>query len=337
MTSRRARFLSAVGINLAAAIVAVLAFDVWRRNQPTSDAGTHLEGSINESSIEPADDLGYILRPGRRLTARLMAGQEILYDVVYTIGPDGFRVTPPLSGSPGSCVVLFGDSNTFGIGVNDDETHTAHLVRLGEGRIAAYNFGVAGYGPHQMLAGLQSGRFERILSCTPTHTVYFFIPHQISRVAGRVKWDTHGPRYRLDAAGRAVADGNFDSPGFTAPTSDLDEGVLGWRRLFGVRVTGTPEETDLTAAVLVESAREMRRIAPATTFHVLFWDIYNDARLDAIERSLKAAGITVHPLDAIIPGYRVRAADYILRDRHPNPRAHRRIADYIALAILGPG
>jgi len=133
-----------------------------------------------------------------------------------------------------------------------------------------------------MLAGLQSGRFARALACAPTHAVYYFIPEQVARIAGRASWDTHGPRFALENDGPVRA-GNFDTPGLPRPaTPDLDEGILGWRRLLGVVAMGTPAEADLTAAVLVEAARELERLAPGAKLHVLFW---TEARTPMMEGS----------------------------------------------------
>lgn len=334
---RRGRRLFLV-INLAAVAIGVLAFLLYRSLLPAPGSDTRLEGAITRlDSYDLFDDVGYLLKPDQRVTARLVAPGKTIYDVTYGIGPDGFRVMPANPEHPDACVVLFGDSNTFGIGVRDDQTYAWQLAERAKGRIAVYNFGIGGSGPHHMLAGLQSGRFQRSLPCTPTHVIYFFIVEHIGRVTGRLApWDPHGPRYRLGADGRPVRDGNFDTRPHD-PLPDLDEGLLDWRRLvYGVDRYGTRGEAELTAALMIESAREIWRLAPKARFHVLFWTLVDDKRLDEIAKDLTAAGIVVDPVQRVIPDYRDHPLRYIIGrdDGHPNPMTHIKIADYILTQIV---
>lgn len=332
----------AVAVNAAAVVAGVLAFLLWQHFKPVP-ATTRLEGTIIDGGIDrPTDDVGYISDANMRVTARRMVGNRALYDVIYTIGPDQLRVVPPaVNGSgaaPTSCLLLFGDSFTFGEGVNDDETYAAQVVSQSGGRVAAHAFGLSGWGPHQMLAGLQSGRFPRAITCRPTDAVYLFIPDHIRRVAGRAPWDVHGPRFRLGPDGRPVRDGNFDSGGAPLPVPDLDEGLLGWRRLVGIRALGSPEEVQLTAALIIESARELKRLYPGIVFHVFDWDADDTVRSADVMHRLAAAGLVLHPLEAIIPDYVEHLDRYLIDpvlDGHPNPAAHKLIAAYILHEIVG--
>lgn len=333
--SGRWLFLS---VNLGAVVAGALGFVLWQALRPAPGSDTHLEGAITRlDSYDLFDDVGYLPKPDQRVTARLVAPTRTIYDVTYGIGPDGFRIMPPPPADPADCVVLFGDSNTFGIGVADQQTYAWQLAERDRQHLAVYNFGIGGSGPHQMLAGLQSGRFQKSLHCTPTYVSYFFIVEHIGRVTGRLApWDPHGPRYRLGADGHAVRDGNFDTRP-PAPMPDLDEGLLGWRRLlYGIDRFGTRDEAVLTAAILVDSAHEIARIAPKAPFHVMFWTMEDDKRLDEIARTLTAAGIVVDPVRRVVPGYRDHQLRYVIGrdDGHPNPMTHRRIADFLAHEIV---
>ena len=76
----------------------------------------------------------------------------------YTIGPNGLRVSPPYEEvADVPCALFFGGSFTFGTGVEDDEALPYVAGILSEGKYRVYNFGYRGYGPHQMLAALESG------------------------------------------------------------------------------------------------------------------------------------------------------------------------------------
>ena len=332
------RWLLPVAVNAGAVILAVGAFALWKGLQPAPQA-PRLEGTITQGFNQTVDDIGYIPAASKRVTARRVLDGKVIYDVAYTTGPNGFRVVPKASDRPDACVLLFGDSFTFGEGVNDGETFAAQIVTQSQGRVAAVNFGFSGYGPHQFLAGLQSGRFQKDATCTPTDAVYLLIMDHVGRAVGRTIWDKHGPRYRLAPDGKPLRDGNFDSLGAPPPPPEPDEGLLGWRRwLLGASNTGTPEEARLSAALLIEGARALKQAWPNIRFHLIDWDAYDNVRLNEMVHDLKAARIDVRPLSAILPDYLDHLDRYQIApgiEGHPNPAAHKRIAAYILHEIVG--
>jgi hypothetical protein len=162
----------------------------------------------------------------------------------------------------------------------------------------------------------------------------------VGRAVGRSPWDKHGPRYRLAPDGTPVRDGNFDSPG--PPVSldpDLDEGFLGWRRmLLGKSNMGTPEEAKLTTALMLAGDKELRRAWPGIRFHLIAWNPYDESRFNEVLAKLKAAGIDIRPLSAVIPDYLDHLDRYVIDrtyENHPNVEAHRLIAAYILHEIVG--
>jgi hypothetical protein len=106
---------------------------------------------------------------------------------------------------------------TFGEGVQDDETLPWHVGSLTGGRYATRNLSYHGWGPHQMLAALQSGRAERAARCEVTQVIYMAYYSHALRVAGRIPWDRHGPRYVLDDSGHAVRAGYFSDDPLRGP------------------------------------------------------------------------------------------------------------------------
>ena len=198
---------------LGAAFVAVGIFEGYLGHQERAGDGTTMEGTITAGFNQPDDVLGYVPDKASRVTARKLYDNKVLYDVAYSIGADGLRVRPgPKDLAPASSVVFLGDSITFGEGVNDDETFPYLVGRAGADRFVAYNFAFSGYGPHQMLTILQSGLIDSRNVPRPAQFIYLAIVEHVARVAGLVGWDRHGPRFRLDAAGIPVRDGNFDTP-----------------------------------------------------------------------------------------------------------------------------
>lgn len=71
------------------------------------------------------------------------------YDAKYTINESGFRGISTASGD--SIYAVVGDSFSFGLGVNDDETFTALLNRNSETVNSFKNFSVPGYSTDQQL------------------------------------------------------------------------------------------------------------------------------------------------------------------------------------------
>jgi hypothetical protein len=246
-------------------------------------------------------------------------------------------------------VVFFGDSYTFGEGVNDDETFPYQVGLKTGGHYAIYNFAYSGYGPHQMLAALQDGRVERVVRCTPTHFIFFTSDFHIGRSAGLTPWDTHGPRFAIGADGKLFRNGNFDTEararrGFALPefvAAALDRSYA-WQRVFGrERVPSAGDFQNYFAiylAIIRESERLTRERFPGSKFHVLLWDAsdYPD-RIATIEQDLRAAGIAFHELSPLAPDYRTNRLKYIIgpHEGHPNAWAHQLLADFVAERILG--
>jgi hypothetical protein len=316
----------AVIANLGAAVVAALAFGVWQRFQsPQSDP------SKVECFYQLADDVGFIPKANVRMTACADGGRRT-YDVSYTIGSDHFRVVPAAAENPDACVLLFGDSFTFGDGVKDDETYPAQIVKQSARRVAAQNFAISGWGPHQFLAGLQSGRFQRAVRCSPTDAVFLMVPSLIWRASGVTNpWDSAGPRYRLGADGRPIRDGALGDPD-----------PYNWRRWIGINPVSKGQASSLATGVIAEAMSELRHLYPGIRTHLISYRVaswgdtgFSSEELASFEYDLQQAGVMPLPLEAIIPRYRFALRDYVLdqTDYHPNARAHRLIAEFILREI----
>ena len=88
-----------------------------------------------------------------------------IYKAEYTIDSNLLRET--LSAETGPTIAFFGDSFTFGEGVNDAETLPQAFADLLGRRERVLNLGFSGYGPHQFLAELQTGRFDGVIGAQP--------------------------------------------------------------------------------------------------------------------------------------------------------------------------
>jgi len=327
-------------IQLAAVICAIGLFEGYLLilARPVDD-GTRIEGSAAEGFTDADDQLGYVPHRNVRVTARKFYKSDLIYDVTYTIGANGLRITPPAPHANRGCVLFFGDSITFGEGVNDDENFPYRVGLQTAGDFAVHNFGFSGYGPHQMLAKLQVKR-ETSIGCLPTHFIYFCIPEHVERVAGLAFWDKHGPRFRLMSNGTVTRDGNFDTaPAFFPFWTALTDNFQAWQRLFGRNRSAKSADLDLLIAIIAEAARVTRKRYPESRFHMILWDGSDNDRVNAIERGSTAAGVMVHRLTRAIPDFRANHMNYVLseHDLHPNARQHELLARYIAQSILRAG
>ena len=107
--------------------------------------------SYSDSYFRVVDGLGYQSSPGRWSVSSTLPDGEIVYDVVYTIGPDGFRRSAASGDAP---ISVFGGSFTFGEGLADNETLPYFLSDLTGKEVK--NYGIHGYGLHQALYLLQN-------------------------------------------------------------------------------------------------------------------------------------------------------------------------------------
>jgi len=105
----------------------------------------------------PDPTLGWRLNPSWRGTH---AHHD--FDARYSINAGGFRGLDARNRSPAARnIALVGDSFTFGIGVNDDETFASLLNRSQPGSRRFYNFSVPGYSTDQEVLLAEQQVFAR--------------------------------------------------------------------------------------------------------------------------------------------------------------------------------
>jgi hypothetical protein len=115
---------------------------------------------------------GYRPSEGEYSFRKISEDDEIIYDVSYTIGSDGYRSDVP---STNYDIFIYGGSFTFGEGLNDNETLSYFLQK--EHGFTSKNLGIHGYGLHQALYNIQHGKTFKsigglnILLTTPLHAL----------------------------------------------------------------------------------------------------------------------------------------------------------------------
>jgi hypothetical protein len=320
----------AVWFNLGFVFLVPGIFELWlgrdldrRRSDPSASA-----------RLIRDEVFGYRLPSGVSVPDRFFMDDQLVFDVVYTIEPNGLRLAPPVTPGPDSrCVVFFGGSFSFGMGLSDAQTSPYLTGLFSGGRHRIYNVSTNGWGPHQMLAGLETGHVASLLECTPTHVIYHSVHDHVRRVAG-APHDSHGPRFVLDEAGGVRRAGHFDDDG--APFA------LRWPRLGRSHLLrrwiesfdAEPRDYELFHRVVAASRDYVERSWPGAEFHVLLW---NKAwKNDPVYwEGLERRGIRVHPISEILPNYPEDRESYgIPNDGHPNRLANGHIAGYVVREVL---
>jgi len=295
--TRRKPVLTAMLITAASTCVAMALFEVYRGTDVAPPANLiRYEGTINGAPLAfdkfmiPDDTLGFVPKPRSKVAVLKFFQGSLVYDVVYTIDPGSLRVSPSYDfGNAKGCVLFFGDSFTFGEGVNDDQNYPFLVGLKTGGNYTIYNFAFNGYGPHQMLADLTSGRVADRIHCTPTHVILLCLTNHIERVVGLALWDRHGPRFRIAKDGSVHLEGHFDDPfrlgTWTLPvwvTHTLERSSA-WRKLFGSERRTTSADLDLLIAIINSSKEAALERYPGAQFDVIVWDGWDVERARAIE------------------------------------------------------
>lgn len=353
---RTASGMRVVWINLAAIIgaFALCELALWLgmpRNAYRLQAGTVMAGGFARPGyfVEmPVPGIGYRPRPGGRASSIRSVDGRLAYSVVYSVDGDGLRVMPPPGPeAPRACILMFGDSLTWGEGVEDDQTTAYRLAVLSHGRVVARNFAFTGYSAHQMLWQVESGDVAAKARCDPrlpVLAIYQTLPNNVARVAGLRGWDDYGPRYRL------IEDRLFYAGGFDAGLSILDDRLYLPGRLAAVlsrsvvfsRIWGRDRPTDRFdlrrfCVVVRAAADRLHRIYPRLAFVTIVWPDFNDPeelrarKVADMVAGLRAQGVHGLTIDALRPGFDTAPLPFLIAgDGHPNALMH----DMLARALL---
>jgi hypothetical protein len=242
-------------------------------------------------------------------------------------------------------VAFFGCSFTYGEGVADHEALPHQVGRRTDYRWRSLNLAYHGYGAHQMLWLLDHGRLEELAGADDVrHVVYGMIPEHVMRVAGRVPWGKHAPRYVLDRNGVPRLQGRFEDtetpPSAPARWLSAQVGKSALYRLIDtIAAMSDAEDLRLFTAVVRQSRDTVAQKYPEAQFHVLMWPVPGGLAVEFIERRIRQAlerdGVVVHTLRQHMPAIdQDPARYYIPYDLHPSAEAHSFAARYVVESIL---
>lgn len=261
-------FITIISLSVTLAIVemglgylpGLLAKKVERASQARS---TYFDSNqqYNTPAYWQLTEFGSQPRPGEFRARKLASDGELIYDVNYSIGADGFRLTPQFEGKPKRSFNFLGDSFTFGEGVQDQET-MAYFVgeesRKSGKQITVKNFGMSGGGIHQALAILQS----KVPVDAHTHFI-LTAPWHASRAACADFFTLGSPKYVLGTSGEVIRDGYCRSFAWVEHSPKAVRGLITSSNIFKLLqdslfvISDQDKQIELYLGILRSAAKEI--------------------------------------------------------------------------------
>jgi hypothetical protein len=264
-----------------------------------------------------------------------MADGDVIYDVKYSFDDLYRRIVP---GQPekdaDKFVVFFGGSQTFGEGLNDEQTIPA-LAQQAAPSYRVYNYAYRGYGPHQMLRMIETNELKDQLKETNGIAFYQYFHFHVPRAVGSmgyISWAGAGaPYYRLNGEQELEYGGSF-------ATGRWPESLLYWvlgksaiLKYYRVDLpTKKPQHSDLVCLILKKSKDEFIDQFPGSRFVVIIG--MNNVADDPVEQCLRSRGIEyVDMRDKYDPNAELTYRN----DGHFTPKGARLTVDSLLTEIIG--
>ncbi|MGH6811184.1 MAG: SGNH/GDSL hydrolase family protein [Methylocella sp.] len=252
----------------------------------------------------------------------------VIYLADYTIDANLLRQTT--SSENGPAIVFFGDSFTFGLGVNDAETMPQRFADLLDRKQRVLNIAFSGYGPQQFLRELETGRFDPLIGARPRLFVFMTFAEHAKRTACKYFWVLRGPRYALEN-GRVALKGACDD-GLSGRAREWLEDMASYRLFIQPYLQkSTHEDVELYIRILLAAvtlAKEKYGVATLIPYITapgyLVGTGFSD---DEIVRRLRDGGAVV--VDVSLVEDESTGALTFKGDGHPTPLANRLRASII--------
>lgn len=202
--------IKTVLINLLIVFVIILGFEFYfkKSQEPIKDR-------VSVDYIQTDKQLGHVPRANTEVrVTQIHDKNEVLYDVTYHFDQFGRRRTPTEEENHSRFMIFLGDSNTFGQGLNDDQTYP-YFVGQAFPHYKVYNYAFTGYGPNNVMALVDSGRLLQEVKESAGIVIYPFAAYMADRLVGTVQffgW-AHGdyPYYELNESNQLQRNGHFAS------------------------------------------------------------------------------------------------------------------------------
>jgi hypothetical protein len=298
------------------------------------------EGGYMRDFFQPSVLLGYKPRPNAQVDSIKKQGDNVIYDVIYSIDAYSRRITPADNLEQRDRFILFfGDSFVFGEGVNDDETLPFYVSQMAP-RYKVYNYGFSGYGPQEMLAKLQSDDLAHEVTETQGLLVYVFIDAHVERAIGSMyvynSWGEQMPYYTLNWQGELVRQGNFTTgrPLLSGLFWFLGQSEIAKYYRVNIPAKLTSSHYGLTARIIAEARNTFQAKYNHDDFYVVIYSDEGDYFEDMLPY-FEQFGLKILNYDERL---KLNSDEglAIAGDGHPTGKAHRIVAGWI-VTDLGIG
>lgn len=302
---------------------------------PPPPPPVHHEGDYTQDFFRPDDLLGYTVKPDAQITSIKKAGDDIIYDVTYTLDAHHRRLTPVDNpAARDKFLLFFGDSFTFGEGVADDETLPFYVAQQAT-TYQPYNYGLSGYGPQQMLAKLQSDTLPQEVNEATGAAIYIFIDAHVERAIGSMyvynAWGDQMPFYTTTWGGDLVRRGNFKTgrPLVSALYELLAQSEIA--RYYQLNIPGTlrPAHYQQAARIIIAARDTFQQTYQSDQFYVVIYPDEGDYFEDIIPY-FEAANLNILNYDEFMkldPDQGLSIAG----DGHPTGKANQIVAEKIVV------
>jgi hypothetical protein len=285
------------------------------QNAPKIEGPTH--------SMMFDKDLGYKPKPDTTHTGTRTKDGQVIYSIKYSTDTNSLRITPIDTTKPRTKYVQFyGCSMTFGEGVQSNETLPYYFAKF-DSTFRPYNFAYSGYGPHQMLARLETENVKKIVKENTGIAFYIYINDHVNRVLGTLtNFGYNGgevPYYyevnnQLKHNGLIKDARKFRSWIFRQL---LKSNIL---KLFkiGYPFKITEKDYELTAEVMAQASRDYKKQFGNDNFYVIIYPTTVDSSL--IINLLKQKGVKILDYSKLFNPLEKKYA--IPYDEHPTALAN---------------
>ena len=240
----------------------------------------------------PQPDIGWgPQHPGRFHAEKTDPKSGIpIYSVDYTIDSNLLRETH--SAETGPTIVFFGDSFTFGLGLNDAETLPQVFADLLGRKQRVLNLGFSAYGPQEFLAELQTGRFDGVIGAQPRLFIFMTMPEHAERTACKPFWVRWGPRYALENGRVALKGACYD--GLSLWVREWLEDMASYRLFIELyRNKISQDDVDLYIRILVAAVNLAQDTASRLSFLISRGLSISRERVSAMTQSSRGCGTAV--------------------------------------------
>jgi hypothetical protein len=285
------------------------------QNAPKIEGPTH--------SMMSDKDLGYKPKPNTTHTGTRTKDGQIIYSITYSTDANSLRITPIDSIKPRTKYAQFyGCSMTFGEGVRNNETLPYYFAKF-DSTYRPYNFAYSGYGPHQMLARLETENVKKIVKENTGIAFYIYINDHVNRVLGTLtNFSYNGGEvpYYHEVNHQLKHDGLIkDTRKFrTWVFRQLSKSNILKLFKIGYPFKITNENYELTAEIMAEASRDYKKQFENDNFYVIIYPTTVDISL--IINLLKQRGVKVLDYSKLFNPLEKKYA--IPYDEHPTALAN---------------